>query len=267
MPKFSMAYLMANGAAPLEAIEIAQEVGFDSMSFRLQYGDGQDLDQWSDDQVAEVKLVLDDHGLMVLDVEMIRLNQNFNPSDHLRFMEMCRTLGARHILVANDDPDASRSLDHFGRLCEALAEFSLTADLEFMPFTETKTLADAWRMVEQVKASNAAVLFDSLHADRSDSNLDLLSAIPQSRINYVQICDGFRPFDKSRDALIHVARCEREIPGHGDIDLVTMFRHLRADYVSVEVPNIRLMQSMSRVDLARQSLRASKQIIAQAWGD
>jgi len=66
--------------------------------------------------------------------------------------------------------------------------------------------------------------------------------------------------------LIHVARSEREIPRHGDIDRVNMFQHIRADYINVEAPNIRSMQSTSAVDVARQALQAAKNI-AQAWGD
>jgi len=267
MPKFSMAYLTGNGAPPLEAIKIASKAGFDMISFRLQFGSGSNpgQDLWPQTQVTDVALALDDYGLSIPDIEMIRLDAHFRASDHHRFMEMCTQLGARHILVANDDPDTARSTQNFGSLCEALASFSLTADLEFMPFTQTRTLAEAWQCVKAVNAPNAAVLFDSLHADRSGSSLDILAEIPTSRLNYVQICDGFKPFDPANDAMIQVARSEREIPGQGDIDLVGMFEKLRAEIVSVEVPNARLLATMSHLDLAQQALAASKKIISKAW--
>jgi sugar phosphate isomerase/epimerase len=268
MPKYSMAYLTSNGASPLEAIRIAADAGFDMISFRLQFGAGPNPadELWTKSQLSDVIQALDDHGMSVLDVEMIRLDAHFKAANHERFMDMCQQLGARHVLVANDDPDRARCMDHFAALCEALAKYQLTADLEFMPFTQTKDLADCWQMVRMVNAPNAAVLFDSLHADRSGSALALLAQIPKSRLNYVQICDGFKPFDNSTEAMLHIARCAREIPGQGNIDLVSMFRHLRADFVSVEVPNERLMKSMSHLDLARQALSASKSIIEQAWG-
>lgn len=55
-------------------------------------------------------------------------------SDPLKpFLANGQHLGARHILVASDDPNEARLTAHFAALCEAAAAHGLTCDLEFMP--------------------------------------------------------------------------------------------------------------------------------------
>ncbi|MEK9776563.1 MAG: TIM barrel protein, partial [Quisquiliibacterium sp.] len=117
-------------------------------------------------------------------------------------MDRIALLQTRHVLVAVDDTDFSRTADNFAALCHRLEPYGLTADLEFMPWTGVKNLAQARQLVEAAAHPAGAVLFDALHFDRSGSTLDEFAALPRTLMNYVQICDGPVPYDRSDAELV-----------------------------------------------------------------
>ncbi len=262
--RYSMAYLTANGLPPLEAIELAARLGFSDISFRLlPAGPGDTPPPILTDAAlaASVKAALADTGLGFSDAEMIRLNEDTNLERFRPFLERISDLGARHILVAGDDHDQARITDSYGRLCALVADYGLTADLEFMPWTAIKTIADAMELVEAASHPAAAILFDTLHFDRCGSSLAELAAIPRDKINYVQICDGPRPYDTDDAAMMALARTARLVPGDGDIDLAAIADLLPADVpISVEVPNVALSQSESIPALVERALLATKRV-------
>lgn len=262
--RYSMAYLTANGLPPLEAIELAARLGFSDISFRLLPavpGD-QPPGLLQDERLAAtVKAALAETGLGFSDAEMIRLNDDTDLDRFRPFLERIAWLGARHILVAGDDPERARITDSYGRLCALVAEYGLTADLEFMPWTAIKNIADAMELIKAANHPAAAILFDALHFDRCGSSLDEIAAIPRDKINYVQICDGPRPFDTAGPAMMSLARTARLVPGDGGIDLPAIIKRLPADEpVSVEVPNMALSQTEGIPALVARSLAASRQL-------
>ncbi|WP_028466925.1 sugar phosphate isomerase/epimerase family protein [Nisaea denitrificans] len=259
---YSLAYLTGNGVDPVTAVGIAAEHGYDMVSFRLlPAGPGDSLFPLLTDDalLRELKAALRDTGITMADAEMIRLNAETKIEDFTPFLDRIAELGARHVLVAVDDPDPVRSQDSYTALCARLGTYRLTADLEFMPWTGVKDLAHARRMVEAADHPSAAVLFDSLHFDRCGSTLEELAALPPDLMNYVQICDGPVPYDPSDAELIRVARTARLIPGDGGIDLASIAalvpKHMT---VSVEVPNHALAETIGASEIARRALQATK---------
>lgn len=262
---YSLAYLTCNGVDPVAAVGIAAEHGYDMVSFRLlPAGPGDSLFPLLTDDVLlrEVKATLRDTGVSMADAEMIRLNAETRLEDFTPFLDRIADLGARHVLVAVDDPDHGRSQDNYTALCALLGTYNLTADLEFMPWTGVKDLAHARRMVEAADHPAAAVLFDSLHFDRSTSTLEEFAALPPGLMSYVQICDGPVPYDPSDEELIRVARTARLIPGEGGIDLASIAELIPEEMtISIEVPNHALAETAGASEVARRALQATKELL------
>ena len=178
-------------------------------------------------------------GVRVVDVEIVRLKPETDVAAFTPFLERAAALGARHVLVAGDDPDHGRLTETFGAFCALAAPFGLTGDLEFMPWTKVPDLATARGIVEAAGAPNGGVLVDAIHFDRLTTTLAEIRALPHSRVNYFQLCDGPGQYDPSPEGLAALARTARLFPGEGAIDLAGLIAALPRDVpVSVEVPSL-----------------------------
>ena len=261
---YSMAYLTGNGADPVSAVKLAASCGYDLVSFRLlPAGDEPLADLMGDDRLLrDVKAAMADSGVSMADAEMIRLKPETDLARFDPFLDRIAELAAKHILVAVDDPDEARATDTYGRLCQRVAPYGFSADLEFMPWTGVKTIQDARRMVEAAASPAAAILFDTLHFDRCGSTLDDISAIPADKINYVQLCDALADYDKSDEGLIYVARQARLIPGRGDIDFAPIMKRLPKDVpISIEIPDKPLVEEMGLDAFLRATLEETKALV------
>ena len=237
---YSLAYLSAHRCTAPQALALAAELGYAFAGLRLTPvapgGAAQAL-LGRPDLLREVQAVQRGTGVGVLDLEIIRIGADFDIGDHRVFLETGAALGARAILVAGDDPVEARLSHHYGLLCEAVAAYGMTADLEFMPWTSVRDARSAMRVVQAAGTpSNAGVLVDGLHFGRSGTTLQDLRDIPPHLLHYVQLCDGEAGTHFTEAELIHTARCARLMPGEGTIDLIGMLRALPpALPLSVEV--------------------------------
>lgn len=262
---YALAQLTALDFSPPQMIQLAARTGYDQVGVRLlPVAPGAVAYPLMDDKplLRETLARIRDTGVKVFDLELIRLDAQFDVNRYLPFFDVGAQLGAKAVLVAGDDPEQGRLIEHYARLCEAMQPFGLSADLEFMPWTAVNDLAAALHIVEQADRANAGILVDALHFDRSDSRFEDLRRIPAQWLHYAQICDGPALRPDTRAGLIHAARCERWLPGEGDIDLARIWRNLPADRpVSVEIPHVRRVADVGVDAWARQALAAAKAII------
>lgn len=238
---FSMACLTALNLTPPQALRVAARAGFASIGVRvLPASPGGIAYRLMDDArlLAATLAALSDTGVVVFDLEIIRLDAQFDVQRYRPLFEVGLRLGAKAILVGGDDPDRARLIDNYARLCEGAAPYGLTCDLEFMPWTAVKDLAAAKEVVGKSGCRNAGVLVDALHFARSGSRLEDLDDLPREWLHYAQLCDAPKAIPANDAGLIHTARCERLLPGEGGIELGQLFRRLPADLpVSLEIPN------------------------------
>ena len=68
--------------------------------------------------VREIRARLDDTGVRVLDVEILRLTPQAEVASFLPVLDTGARLGAANALVAGNDPDASRFADRFVTFCD-----------------------------------------------------------------------------------------------------------------------------------------------------
>lgn len=268
MPSFSLAALTVLDLAPPAQIDLAATCGYQQVGLRLLPAmPGGIAYPLMDDATALKQTLarLDATGITVADLEVVALRPETEIAAFSAFFETGARLGARHILVAAYDPDLSRFTDRYAAFCEAAAPYGLSADLEFMPWTYAPDLSTANRIVALAAQSNAGVLVDALHFDRSGSSIDDLARVPAHRLHYWQMCDAPAERPTTTEAMIHAARHERLFPGEGGIDLVSLARTMPADItVSLEIPTAELAKTMDAKTRAQRALVAARHVIAGA---
>lgn len=251
---FSLAYLTAHRCTPPQAIALAAAQGYQFVGLRLWPNAAGAPHQHLISQpevLRETQAASRDTGVGVFDLEIIRIDANFDPHTWDALYDAGAALGARAVLVAGDDTDEARLTANYARLCETLAPYGMSADLEFMPWTAVPDAKTALRIVRAAgMPANAGILVDAIHFGRSDTSLQDIRDIPRTLLHYAQIGDAVAGIHFTTEQLIHTARCERLLPGEGTIDLRSLFEALPPDLpVSVEIIN----------------LEREKQASAEAW--
>ncbi|MCW2525505.1 MAG: endonuclease [Pseudonocardiales bacterium] len=208
----------------------------------------------------ELRMRSDDLGVPILDIEVLRLRPGTDVErEYAPVLETAALLGASHILCTANDPDRSRLIENFGELVRLAASHGLTADLEFMIWTDVADLSAAVDVIRAVDNPSAGILIDCLHWNRADCALSDLAELPSEWFNYLQICDAPERRPTDLDALLFEARSSRLLPGDGSLDIMGPLRLLRDNVpVSVEVPTTlpRLSDPEIRARVAAQATRA-----------
>lgn len=265
------------GIAPLSLIELtppnrvacAAEAGYSSIGMRLvpatpteaKY----DLVSKDSDVRKATFAKLKETGLKVLDIEIIRFTPDFKAKDLEPVMESAAEFGASRALVAGNDKDLERTAAQFAELCDVAAPFKIACAIEFMPFTEVKSLKQASELLKKINKKNAGIVFDLMHYHYSGSTIDDIKATPVEYFSYVQMCDGALNPPKDNAELIHHARGLRETPGKGGIDIVSVMKALPKNLpVSVECINENYAYNMSPLARAREYFDATQKILAAA---
>lgn len=237
----SLSYLSLADVPPVKAIQVAADSGYDFIGMRLLPASETEPVPallTEDALLRDVLAALDDTGLAVADVEMVRLTPEMRIADFEPMLERAARLRARHLSVAGDDPDDGRLVANFAALCRLADVYGLTVDLEPIPWMQVSRLADARWVVETAGEANGGVIVDPLHLDRAGSSFDEVAMFPGSMLHLVQFCDAAAPYALHKEGLIDVARGRRLVPGDGDLDLLSLARSIPAGVtVSVEVPN------------------------------
>jgi len=248
--KIGLAALTCLELAPPDLVSAASAAGYDCVGLRLIGVPGQVLPRF---EQRELESRLADSGMKVLDVEIFRLEEN---TDVLQFeptLAIAGRLKASEILVHGADADEGRLADSFGRLCELAAKYGLHANVEPMPWVAVSTVAKTKRMIE---GTSGAVLVDALHFYRADNKLDDLK---NTRLRYMQLCDGHPGIPTDVQELIRQARGDRLFPGQGALDLKSLMRALPADLpVSVEIP---IAAKMAPFERAKQAFLHTKKFL------
>jgi sugar phosphate isomerase/epimerase len=212
--------------------------------------------------VRELKARLRDGNVSVLDVEVFRLKPETSVQTFLPAIETAASLGTRHLLTTGQDPDSNRLADRFAELCDIAASFGLTADIEFMPWTETSTLDEAKGLLSAANRANGGLLIDSLHFDRTGARLEDLATVPKNCLHFIQLCDAPAAHPQTTEGLLFQARNARLAPGLGELDLVGLVRALPPELpISLEVPDAAMAQQVPALERARAALKATLRLL------
>lgn len=262
--EFSIAHLMLLECSPIELIQIADRTGYHYVSLRLTaVAPSETIFPLVTDRrmMKSTKAQLAETGVKILDIELARMGPDVEPDSYLPILDAGAELGARHLIGQLPDPNRERAIDRFAKLCDLAVPFNITVNLEFPSWTETPSLNAAADVLKQVNRPNAGILVDILHFARSDSTLDQLSALPREWFNFVHLCDAAIIPPDSTAGLIHTARCDRNFPGEGGINVRDIIECMPQVPYSLEIPNNILKKQLGAEEYARRAINTAKQYL------
>ena len=192
-PEYSLAHLTVLGLSPPRMVAAAAKAGYACVGLRLNAVTAEEPRyplHRDRSMLLETKRELAATGLRVLDVELIRLTPDFDVDEYDSLLDASAELGARHLIAQGADANLERVVEHFAQLCDSAAKRNLTADIEFVTWTQTADLARAAAIVRGAARDNGGLLIDTLHFSRSNDDVAELARLPRSWFHYVQVCDA-----------------------------------------------------------------------------
>jgi sugar phosphate isomerase/epimerase len=159
--------------------------------------------------------------------------------DHIKgIVDTTAELGSKIIVANTYITEEDKFVDLFGRYCELAGKSGIRLAIEFMKYSECKSIEQAARLVEKTGLPNAGFLIDPLHLDRSGGTADAIRKIDPKRIVFVQLCDAKKRTDNpSNQDLMSEARTARLMPGDGELPLYDFLDALPQDIeIEYEVP-------------------------------
>lgn len=153
---------------------------------------------------------------------------------------IAETFGSRHLAVigpySGTPADAARDLRW---ICDAANDVGLLVTIEFLPFTNIRTAAEALALIELTNRDNLGMTFDTWHHFRGANDWAMLESVPAERVTCIQVNDGTMQPEYSDYLQDTIGN--RRLLGEGEFDLRRFFALLEANGitapVSVEVMN------------------------------
>lgn len=268
----SLSALTALELAPPDLVSTAAAAGYSHVGLRLIAATTTEPQRamiGDTPMVRETRARLDATGVRVLDIEVLRLTPGTRVADDLLpAIETGARLGATYALVTGNDPDEARLVDRFAELCDLAARCGVSPQLEFMSFSDLKTLPQAARVIERAGRDDAGIVVDAYHFSRTHCRLADVARVPPSRFRYAQLCDAPAAIPATQEAVLAEARGERRFPGDGELDLVSLVRALPPGIpVAVESPTHALARSVDALERARRAIAGVRRVLAAADRD
>lgn len=262
----SLAALTVLELSPPDMVEVAARAGYSHVGLRTEPATLEEhhFPLLRDAELRRQTLArLRDTGIKVLDIEILRLKPDTRVADFAVHLAAGAEFGASELLVAGNDPDEQRLTERFAELCDLAAPYGIHPHMEFMPWTDCRSFAEAQRVVENAGRENGCVLIDAFHFDRSGSHLEQIASLSPSRMRYAQLCDVIGPRPADMAEILRQARQERRFPGEGDCDLIGLLRALPPGLpLSLEIPTQRLLeQGVSALQRAQMAIDHTRNLL------
>lgn len=237
----SLAHLTLIDVPAPALVRVAAEAGYDAVGLRiLPVTDGPDHTlRPGSRRLRQTVQALADTGVVVLDVEVVRIRADTDVGGYDGFLDVAAELGARYAVVVVEDDEHDRAAGTLARFCAAAADRGLSAMVEFMVFKAVRTLAEATALLAASGAANAGVLVDPLHLARSGGTAGQVRDLPARLTPYLQFCDAGSA-DPATDlaAAATEARRARLLPGQGALPLAELLEAVPSGAaLSLEVPD------------------------------
>lgn len=190
MPLVGIGHLTMLDVAPSDWVSLAHEAGFDAVGIRVA-AIGPTEEEWpmrlGSPMLAGTLRWMADTGVRVLDAEIVRLDAQTIIAKCEALFETAAELGASFVSIMADDPELHRAMDNFAALVAAARPYGLRPSIEAIPYTRTRTLADAAALAGD---SGGGIIIDPLHLQRGGGRPPDVGSLDPKLIAYCQFCDA-----------------------------------------------------------------------------
>jgi sugar phosphate isomerase/epimerase len=242
MPLLSLAHFTVIDADPIALIEAARTGGYDAIGLRIvaPFPTDHIVPVIGDpNMIRRIKSRLADTGLRIFDVEAIWLSAESDVTSLEPALDVAVELNAEYVVVAGRDPDRGRLAENISRLCTAANLRGIRLMLEFLPYSEIRSLAEAVALLKDIGPANAGVLVDALHLSRSGGSPADLARYDPALFSYMHLCDA-PAVAPAPEGVRSEARGGRLYPGEGSLWLGDFIRAFpRGTPIAIEAPNER----------------------------
>lgn len=241
MDRLGIEFITVFGMPPVDFVHLAADLGCRHIGMALEPmpPNPHNYPAWSlrEDRTlrAETKAALKERGVSISLGEGFLVRPGADIASSARDLEIMRELGVRRINTMSIDSDVARSHDQFAALVEMADGMGMETVLEFLPLVKISNLDAALAAIRHVNRPSFRLLIDAMHFARSGGTAAELAALNPYLIGYFQLCDLPLAFDAARYG--EEARCERMVPGTGELPLHDMLGAIpQSCIVGLEVP-------------------------------
>jgi sugar phosphate isomerase/epimerase len=214
-----------------ERVEAATAAGF--RGFGLVYADL--LAAERDHGMAGIRSMLQDNGIVHLELELLTdwwgdgLRRQRSDTVRRKLLSAAEALGARNVKVGPDvadEPwDHDRWVTEFAALAEDAHQAGTRVGLEFLPWSNIKTVHDGLRLVRDAGHQAGGLIIDVWHTERAKTPPAELAMVPLASIVGVELSDADA---RQVGTLFEDTANRRRLCGQGSFDLRGCITALRA---------------------------------------
>jgi sugar phosphate isomerase/epimerase len=260
LDRLTLGYLTLS-TDPISTVEAAGKAGFRSVSIRItgrRLADPYVEIVGQGAAIAAVRRRLDEYGLRLSNIAAYHFYSDVE-SVHLdAALDTAAALGTGTVIANSYLTDQSRFFDLFCAYCEMAEKRGLRIALEFMPYSQVKSLAAAADIVSRVGSANVGLVIDPLHLERAGESPADLRGVEPDRIFLVQLCDAELRPGATQDELRDEARTARLYPGLGKLPLRELLDAVPSESeIEIETPRPEL-RHLDPAEQARRALQASR---------
>lgn len=234
-------------ATPEESVVAAAAAGFGALGLRWRH-------PRPERSLPALRRRIEDAGLVLLDVEVVRLRPEVPVHLHRPLADVAGALGARFLLAVSEHPDPARTADELATVADWCAPYGVAVALEFMRFTAVPTFRSGVEILRGL-TPDLRIVVDALHLCRGGERPTDLVGPDAGRIGYLQLCDAplAPPAPADPAGLAQEARHDRFFPGEGELPLAELLAALPDELpCAVEVQS----DSWSGTDIAARARHA-----------
>ncbi|MET7484955.1 sugar phosphate isomerase/epimerase family protein [Streptomyces sp. NPDC005538] len=213
-----------------ERVEAASAAGF--TAFGLLHADLVEAERQYG--IAGIRSLFADNGLDHIELELLTDWWTDGPrraaSDAVRrhMLQSAEALGAHHLKIGPDGEDRPWELDvwaeEFATLAAQCDDVGARLAVEFLPWTNLKTVHDGLRLVETAGHPAGGLIIDVWHTERAHTPPAELAKVPASRIVGVELNDAdAQVIGTLFEDTVH----RRRLCGEGSFDLPGIITALR----------------------------------------
>jgi sugar phosphate isomerase/epimerase len=267
--EYELAHLSMIAIPPARLAAVAGEAGYEYAGFRLTPSPSTGIDHriLGDDRALDaLRRSVEDAGIRVLDVEVIRMKDPTAVEAARPLLEAAQALDARFVIATVEDDDPVRRVDTLARLAELAAEHDTGIAVEFMLFSAARDLETCVGIVQATGTPNVVVLADALHLERSGGHPDDLRRYPAHLFPYAQVCgaNGAGPAADAESARGEGVKA-RLMPDEGDLQVREFIAALPPTAIlSVESPLAGLSNPVDPLELAGALLASARRVAGDA---